>query len=55
MRASIDRPRCAERLATLLSTPKLVTKSGKPATFLSGGYQAVPEVTAFTAACMRLM
>ncbi|HTK78482.1 MAG TPA: hypothetical protein VL371_24695 [Gemmataceae bacterium] len=35
-----------ERLATLLATPKLVTKSGKPATFLSGGYQAVPEVTA---------
>jgi pilus assembly protein CpaC len=35
-----------ERLATLLASPKLVTKSGKPATFLSGGYQAVPEVTA---------
>jgi len=35
-----------ERLASLLAQPKLVTKSGKPATFLSGGYQAVPEVTA---------
>jgi pilus assembly protein CpaC len=35
-----------ERLAKLLAEPKLVTKSGRPATFLSGGQQAVPEVTA---------
>jgi pilus assembly protein CpaC len=34
-----------EQLATLLAEPKLVTLSGRPATFLSGGQQAVPEVT----------
>ncbi|HEY1381780.1 MAG TPA: hypothetical protein VGF55_33585, partial [Gemmataceae bacterium] len=35
-----------ERLAKLLAEPRLVTLSGRPATFLSGGQQAVPEVTA---------
>jgi pilus assembly protein CpaC len=35
-----------ERLAKFLAEPKLVTQSGRPATFLSGGQQAVPEVTA---------
>jgi pilus assembly protein CpaC len=35
-----------ENLAKLLAQPKLVTTSGRPATFLSGGQQAVPEVTA---------
>ena len=30
----------------MLAQPKLVTLSGRPATFLSGGQQAVPEVTA---------
>ncbi|HEX4590939.1 MAG TPA: hypothetical protein VH120_13465, partial [Gemmataceae bacterium] len=34
-----------ERLAKLLAEPKLVTLSGRPATFLSGGQQAVPQVT----------
>jgi pilus assembly protein CpaC len=34
-----------ERLAKLLAEPRLVTLSGRPATFLSGGQQAVPEVT----------
>jgi pilus assembly protein CpaC len=34
-----------ENLAKLLAEPKLVTLSGRPATFLSGGQQAVPEVT----------
>jgi pilus assembly protein CpaC len=35
-----------ERLGKLLAQPRLVTLSGRPATFLSGGQQAVPEVTA---------
>src|SRR5439155_17169141 len=35
-----------ENLASVLAQPKLVTLSGRPATFLSGGQQAVPEVTA---------
>jgi pilus assembly protein CpaC len=35
-----------ENLAKLLSQPKLVTLSGRPAVFNSGGQQAVPEVTA---------
>ena len=30
----------------MLAEPRLVTLSGRPATFLSGGQQAVPEVTA---------
>jgi pilus assembly protein CpaC len=34
-----------EQLATLLAEPRLITLSGRPATFLSGGQQAVPEVT----------
>ena len=34
-----------EQIASLLAEPKLVTLSGRPATFLSGGQQAVPEVT----------
>jgi pilus assembly protein CpaC len=34
-----------EQMASLLAEPKLVTMSGRPATFLSGGQQAVPEVT----------
>lgn len=34
-----------ERIAKLLAEPKLVTMSGRPATFLSGGQQAVPQVT----------
>jgi pilus assembly protein CpaC len=33
----------AEGLAKLLSEPRLVTLSGKPATLLSGGQQAIPE------------
>src|SRR5262249_25751221 len=35
-----------EQLAKVLAQPKLVTLSGRPATFLSGGQQAVPEVPA---------
>ena len=34
-----------EQLAKLLAEPRLVTLSGRPATFLSGGQQAVPQVT----------
>jgi pilus assembly protein CpaC len=34
-------------LTKLLAEPKLVTMSGRPATFLSGGDQAVPEVSGF--------
>jgi Flp pilus assembly secretin CpaC len=34
------------KAAQCLATPRLVTRDGRPATFLSGGYQAVPEVTA---------
>jgi pilus assembly protein CpaC len=34
-----------ENLAKLLAEPRLVTLSGRPATFLSGGQQAVPQVT----------
>jgi Flp pilus assembly secretin CpaC len=34
------------KAAQCLATPKLVTRDGRPATFLSGGYQAFPEVTA---------
>ncbi len=35
----------SEQLAKLLAEPRLVTLSGRPATFLSGGQQAVPQVT----------
>lgn len=35
------------QLAKLLAEPHLVTLSGKPATFLSGGDQAVPDVSGF--------
>jgi pilus assembly protein CpaC len=35
-----------ERLAKVLTEPRLVAHSGRPATLLSGGQQAVPEVTA---------
>jgi pilus assembly protein CpaC len=34
-----------ESLAKLLAEPKLITLSGRPATFNSGGQQAVPQVT----------
>ena len=34
-----------ENLAKLLAEPRLVTLSGRPATFLDGGQQAVPQVT----------
>jgi len=34
------------RAAKMLAAPKLVTHDGRPATFHSGGYQAVPEVAA---------
>jgi pilus assembly protein CpaC len=34
-----------ENIAKLLAEPRLVTLSGRPATFLSGGQQAVPQVT----------
>jgi pilus assembly protein CpaC len=34
-----------EQVAKLLAEPRLVTMSGRPATFLSGGQQAVPQVT----------
>src|SRR5207247_3777388 len=34
------------KAAQMLASPKLVTMDGKAATFLCGGYQAVPEVTA---------
>lgn len=34
-----------ERIAKLLAEPRLITLSGRPATFLSGGQQAVPQVT----------
>ncbi|MFO0810362.1 MAG: pilus assembly protein N-terminal domain-containing protein [Gemmataceae bacterium] len=33
-----------EQIAKFLAEPRLVTLSGRPATFLSGGQQAVPEV-----------
>lgn len=36
-----------EGLVKLLAEPKLVTLSGKPANFLSGGQQAVPTVSGF--------
>src|SRR5262249_20577707 len=36
----------ALKTAKILASPKLVTKDGRPATFLCGGYQAVAEVTA---------
>src|SRR5262249_32754224 len=36
-----------EQLAKLLAEPRLVTLSGRPATFLSGGDQAVPIVSGF--------
>jgi pilus assembly protein CpaC len=35
-----------QNLAKLLAEPKLVTLSGRPATFLSGGRQAIPQTSA---------
>jgi Flp pilus assembly secretin CpaC len=42
-----------ENLVKLIAEPRLVTLSGRPATFQSGGDQAVPEITGFNSVGVR--